>query len=134
MDFSIRKKISLATLAYFIYEFPVELLILNWWDSFSVFGIPDESPMRNNYELILGIPSPIFGIPDEPPMLCNTVLSFNCNCVLYFFICMSRSFAHYFFIWCTELTQLCLSSGSLFFALQSNRRYHALKTITLILL
>ena len=50
-------------------------------------------------------------------LLCKAVLSFTCYFVLYIFICMSRGFAHYFFIWYTELTQLCSSSGSLFFAL-----------------
>ena len=64
-------------------------------------------------------------------MLCKAVLSFKCNCVLYFFIWMSRGFAHYFFIWCTEHMKLCSSSGSLFFALQNYKKGHALKTITL---
>ena len=47
-------------------------------------------------------------------MLCKAVLSFKCNCILYFFIWMSRGFEHPIFIWCIELTQLCSSSGSLF--------------------
>ena len=39
-------------------------------------------------------------------------------CAIMYFISLyelSRGFAHYFFIWCTELTQLCSSLGSLVF-------------------
>ena len=43
---------------------------------------------------------------------------------------MSGGFAHYFFIWCTELTQPCLSSGSLSLHCGIIRRSHTLKTIT----
>ena len=47
-------------------------------------------------------------------MLCKAVLA-SVQFALYFFICLGV-FVLYFFIWCTELTQPCSSSGSLFFA------------------
>ena len=68
---------------------------------------------------------------EEKVVLCKAVLSLECNFVLYFFKCLSREVLHhYFFRWCTELTQPCSSSGSIFFTLWNNRRSHALKTIT----
>ena len=65
-------------------------------------------------------------------MLCKAVLTRVQFCSL--FLSMSRGFVLYFFIWCTELTQPCLSSGSLFSHLGGIRGVkHTAITLTLTL-
>ena len=64
-------------------------------------------------------------------LLCKAVLA-SIQFALDFFKCLGV-FALYFFICCTELTQLCSSSGSLFFAHLGGIRgdEHAVITLTL---